>query len=158
MLVISPLTWKVRRVAYQSRSVILKLWEIHPRIGFTGGTVVKNLPANAENSRDTGSIPGSGRFPGVGDGNPLQYSCLENSMDRGAWWAIVNRVTKSGTQLSELSWAESVSMTNELKILDIITLNTNLELCNLILSGSQFLFCKMASTCQISHVTRVCEN
>ena len=48
-------------------------------------SVVKNLPANAGDTRETGSIPGSGRSPGVGNGNPLQYSCLENLMDRGAW-------------------------------------------------------------------------
>ena len=52
---------------------------------FPSGTVVKNLPANAGDSRDVGSIPESGRSPGVGNGNPLQYSCLENSTDRGAW-------------------------------------------------------------------------
>ena len=48
--------------------------------------VVKNPPANAGDVRDTGSIPGSGRSPGEGNGNPLQYSSLENPMDRGAWW------------------------------------------------------------------------
>ena len=53
--------------------------------------MVKNLPANAG---DGGLIPGSGRSPGEGNGNPLQYSCLENSMDRGAWWATVHKVTK----------------------------------------------------------------
>ena len=47
----------------------------------------KNLPASAGDIRDVGLIPGSGRSPGGGNGNPLQYSCLENSMDRGAWWA-----------------------------------------------------------------------
>ena len=52
---------------------------------FPGSAVVKNLPANAGNARDMGSILGSGRSPGVGNGNPLQFSCLENSMDRGAW-------------------------------------------------------------------------
>ena len=61
--------------------------------------VVKNLPANAEDIRDLGSIPGLGRFPGGGNGNPLKYSCLENPMDRGAWWATVHRVTKRWTQL-----------------------------------------------------------
>ena len=61
-------------------------------MGFPGGSVVKNPPANAG---DAGSIPGSGRSPGVGNGNPLQYSCLGNPMDRGAWWAIVHRITKS---------------------------------------------------------------
>ena len=54
------------------------------RMGFPGGTVVKNPPANARDSRDMGSIPGSGISPGVGNGNPPQYCCLENSMDRGA--------------------------------------------------------------------------
>ena len=61
--------------------------------------VVKNLPANAGDIRDTGLIPGLERFPGEGNGNPLQYSCLENLMDRGAWWATVHGVTKSRTCL-----------------------------------------------------------
>ena len=59
--------------------------------------VVKNLPANAGDVRDWGSIPGSGRPPGGGHGNPLQYSCLENPTDRGAWRATVHRVTESDT-------------------------------------------------------------
>ena len=66
-------------------------------MGFPAGTVVKNLPANAGGSRDEGSIPGSGRSPGGGNGNPLQYSCLENPMERGTWWATVHGVTKSLT-------------------------------------------------------------
>ena len=53
-----------------------------------GGAVVKNLPANAGDTRDPGSIPGSGRSPGGGNGNPLQYSCLENPMDRGALYSL----------------------------------------------------------------------
>ena len=57
--------------------------------------VVKNPPANAKDVRDAGSIPGSGRFPRGGHGNPLQYSCLENLMDRGAWWATLYRDPKS---------------------------------------------------------------
>ena len=57
------------------------------RPGFPDGTVVKNLPANAGDTRDVGLIPGLGRSPRTGNGNPLQYSCLENSMDRGVWWA-----------------------------------------------------------------------
>ena len=60
--------------------------------------VVKNLPANAGNNADL--IPGSERFPGVENGNWLQYYCLEDSMDRGAWWATVHGVTKSQTGLS----------------------------------------------------------
>ena len=62
--------------------------------------MVKNLPANAGDIRDTGLIPGSERFAGEGNGNPLQYSCMENSMDRGAWWATVHGVAKSWTRLS----------------------------------------------------------
>ena len=61
--------------------------------------VVKNPPANAGNIKDVGLIPGSGRSPGGGPGNPLQYSCLENPMDRGAWRATVYRVAKSQTRL-----------------------------------------------------------
>ena len=71
--------------------------------GFPGGSLVKNPPANAGDPGDTGSIPGSGRSPGGGNGHPLQYSCLENSMDRGAWRATVHTghgVAKSRTQLS----------------------------------------------------------
>ena len=60
--------------------------------------VVKNLPANAGDVRDMGSIPGSGRPPGRGHGNPLQYSCLENPMERGISQAAVQRVAKSWTQ------------------------------------------------------------
>ena len=57
--------------------------------GFSGGSVVKILPANAGDARDVDSIPRSGRSPGEGNGNALQYSCLKNPMDRGAWWTTV---------------------------------------------------------------------
>ena len=77
--------------------------------GFLGGTEVKNPPANTGNAGDAGLIPGLGRFPRVGNGNPRQYSCLENSMDRGAWRAIVLRVTKSRTQLSDFTFFLSIS-------------------------------------------------
>ena len=60
-------------------------------MGFLGSSVVKNLPANAE---DMGLIPGLGRSPGKGNGNPLQYSCLGNPMDRGSWWARVYDIAK----------------------------------------------------------------
>ena len=63
--------------------------------------MVKTLPASARDVEETGSIPGSGRTPGVRSGNPFQYSCLGNSMDRGAWWATVHGVAKSGTQPSD---------------------------------------------------------
>ena len=62
--------------------------------------VVKNLLADAEDLGDAGSIPGSGRSPGGGNGNPLQYSCLENPMDREAWRATVHEVTKSQTRMN----------------------------------------------------------
>ena len=63
-------------------------------MGFLAGSDSK---ASACNAGDRGSIPGSGRYPGEGNGNPLQYSCLENSMDGGAWWATVHGVAKSRT-------------------------------------------------------------
>ena len=63
--------------------------------------VGKNLPDNAEDIRDEDSISQSGRYPGEGNGNPFQYSCLENSMDRGAWWATIHEITKSQTRLSD---------------------------------------------------------
>ena len=65
----------------------LKFYEVETLMAFPGGSVVKNPPANAG---DVGSILGSGRSPGEGNGNPLQYSCLENPMDGGAWWATVH--------------------------------------------------------------------
>ena len=69
-------------------------------MGFPGGTSgkkKKNLPVNAGDIRDVGSILGSRGSPGKGNGNPLQYSCLGNPTDRGAWWAIVHKVTKGRT-------------------------------------------------------------
>ena len=69
-------------------------------VGFPGGSDGK---AFTHNEGDPGLIPVSGRSPGEGNGNPLQYSCLENSMDRGAWWATVHGVTKSQTQLSDFT-------------------------------------------------------
>ena len=68
---------------------------------FPSVSEVKNLPANAEDTGDEGSVPGLGRSPGEGNGNPLQYSCLGNPMDRRAWRAAVHRVAKSQTQLSD---------------------------------------------------------
>ena len=75
-------------------------------MGFPGGSVINNLPANAGDAGDagdargTGLIPGLGRFPGEGNGYPLQYSCLENSIDRGAWQVTVHGVAKSWIGLS----------------------------------------------------------
>ena len=70
-------------------------------MGFPGGSEGK---ASACNAGGLGSIPGSGRSPGEGNGNPLQYSCLENPMDRGAWWATVHGVAKLQTRLSDLTF------------------------------------------------------
>ena len=70
---------------------------------FPGGKVVKNPPANAGYAGDRGSIPGQGRSPGGGHGNPLQYSWLQNSMDRGAWWATVHGVAKESDMTEQLS-------------------------------------------------------
>ena len=73
------------------------LWASHVAL------VVKNLLANAGAITDVGWSPGSGRSPGEGHDTPLEYSCLENPMDRGAWWATVHRVAKSQTRLKRLS-------------------------------------------------------
>ena len=71
------------------------------RMGSPGDTVVKNPPADTGDAVDANSISGSGRFAWGGNGNPLQYSCLENPMDTGAWWATVHRVAQSRTRLSD---------------------------------------------------------
>ena len=70
--------------------------------------MVKNLPANTGDARDAGLIPGLGRSPGVGNGNPLQFSCLENPMDGGASWATVHEVAKSQTRLSDFTFSTHV--------------------------------------------------
>ena len=80
---------------------------------------VKNLPANAGDARDAGLIPGLGRAPGGGHGNPLQYSCLENPMDRGAWQDTIHRVAKSRTRLKPLSMH-----VHAMNMLDVNTLRT----------------------------------
>ena len=66
--------------------------------------MVKNLPANAGDTRDAGSIPGLGRSPGVENGTPLQYSCLENPMDGEAWWAAVHGVAECRIRLSDFTF------------------------------------------------------
>ena len=75
-------------------------WNPKPLVEFPGGSVIKNLPAKAGDTGEAGLIPGSGRFPGGGNSNPLQYYCWENPVHRGAWWAIVQGVTQSPTQLN----------------------------------------------------------
>ena len=70
-------------------------------VGFPNGSAGEESACNAGDTEDMSSIPGLGRFPGEANGNPLQYSCLKNPMDKRAWWATVQRVTKSQTQLSD---------------------------------------------------------
>ena len=82
------------------------------KLGFPGGSEVK---ASACNAGDLGSIPGSGRYPGEDD-NPLQYSCLENLMDGGAWWATVHGVTKSQTQLSDFTFTFILGHSQDLSL------------------------------------------
>ena len=88
-----------------SRSYIYFLiyWSIVALCVFQVALVAKNLPANARDIRNAGSIPGSGRSPGGGHSNPLHYSCLENHMDREAWRVTVHRVAQSQTRLKQLS-------------------------------------------------------
>ena len=93
------LSWDIR----QNRMNNYYMLYVHSR-GSQRVIVVKKKPAcQCRRHRDMGSIPGSGRSPGGGHGNPLQYSCLENPMDEGAWWAIVHRVAKSQTWLMWLN-------------------------------------------------------
>ena len=73
-------------------------------LGFPGGAVVKNLSDNAEDAKDVGLIPGLGKSSGIGNGNPFQYSCPENSMDRRTWCTTVHGVVKSRTRLSDLTF------------------------------------------------------
>ena len=91
----------------------IMLYEIDLIYGLSGAfqvaLVVKNPPANARYIRDAGLIPGLGRPPGRGHGNPLQYSCLENHTDRGAWWARVQGVTKSWTCLKDLACKHGIN-------------------------------------------------
>ena len=86
---------------------------------FPGGSVVKNPPANAGDAEDAGSIPGLGRSPRGGNGNPVQYSCLGNPMDRGAWLATVLRVAKSRTWLSDWAHTQAKSRVKLYKIIKV---------------------------------------
>ena len=80
-----------------SEQLLLVLYIANVHEGFPDDSAVKNPPANAGDARDSGSIPGLGRSPGAGNGNLLQGSCLENSTDKGAWWAIVQGHNESDT-------------------------------------------------------------
>ena len=86
------------------------------QLGFPSGSAEKNLPVMQEDAGDVVSVPGLGRSPEGGHGNPLHYSCLENPMDRGAWWATVHRVAKSWIQLKQPSTHTLISYKWHLKI------------------------------------------
>ena len=112
-LLLSPMAtwhsgfWQISQLQFRSWSKkqkggMVSLWSSY--IGASQVAIaVKNPPANARAVKDTGSVPGLGRSSGEGHGNPLQCSCLENPMDRGAWWDAVHRVTKSWTHLKQLN-------------------------------------------------------
>ena len=93
----------IRSTAYMNHGLAVfvqkLLFHIDFHMDFRGSSDGK---ASAYNAGDPASIPGSGRSPGEGNSNPLQYSCLENPMDRGAWWATIHGVAKSRTRLSDL--------------------------------------------------------
>ena len=119
-----PESCKISRcfVSHQEMTVLFIAFEMQGRFyahlevinwcfwGFPGGSEVK---ASACNEGDLGLIPGSGRSPGEGNGNPLQYSCLENPMGGGAWWATVHGVAKSRTRLSEFTFTSLWTMVLE---------------------------------------------
>ena len=90
---LEKITWPSASSLQMITNYLLSYWAC--------GSAVKNLPANAGDLGDVALIPGSWRSPGEGNGNPLQYSCLRNPMDREAWWATVYEVTKSQTWVFE---------------------------------------------------------
>ena len=96
-------------------------------MGFPGGSEVK---ASAYDARDLGSIPGSGRSPGEGNGNPLQYSCLKNPMDRGAWWTTVHGVAESQTRLSDFTSSVTLNSFPICVIMTIISFQKFLSIPN----------------------------
>ena len=105
-------------------------------MGFPGGSVIKNQLANAGDPGDAGSIPGSGRSPGGGNDNPLQYSCLENTMDRETWKTTAQRVTKSRTRLKRLSMhalfsSQESSDDTDMEKTAIIVLGRKIKYCSL---------------------------
>ena len=123
------------------RLVVCQL--LHLQMGFPGDSEVKAFSCNAG---DLGSIPGLGRFPGEGNDDPLQYSCLENPMDRGAWWVIPHGVAKSLTRLNDslsffsFSFANTFSQSEGYLFILFIVSFAVLNLLSLIRSHL-FIFC-----------------
>ena len=106
--IVKPCPWWCPRPQMSKEATLNKI-DLHGMRGSSGvAQLVKNPPTNAGDARGEGSVLGSGRSPGEGNGNLLQYSCLENLMDRGAWWATVHGITKSRTQLSVCTRADRV--------------------------------------------------
>ena len=111
------LEFKMGRKAVETpyiNKAVEKTCNVDNALGLPGNSVVKNLPVNTGGAGDSSLIPGSGRSPGEGNGNPLHDFCLENPMDRGAWWATVCGVTKSQTRLS----SSSILSNNQSMVLD----------------------------------------
>ena len=96
----------------QDCKYFLTVFDFEALSAFPSSSEVKS---SAWNAGDLGSIPGSGRSPGEGNGNPLQYSCLENPMEGGAWWATVHGVVKSRTQLSDFTHSAYATLTRAMK-------------------------------------------
>ena len=84
-------------------NIVIHFRVVFKQLGFSDGSVSKESACNVGGTRDTGLIPGSGISTGEGNGNPLQYSCLENSMDRGAWQVILHNIAESQTRQKQLS-------------------------------------------------------
>ena len=111
----------------------------YPRESFPVAPVVQNLPASAGDIRDAGSILGSGRSPGEGHGNPLQYSCLENPMDRGASWATAHRVSKGQTRLSDLVGTHTPLEPGETELMKAAACTSHVDSNHLCLFPASFL-------------------
>ena len=133
---------------HQIRDLYIVLWASQVVL------VVKNLPANWGDIRDASSVPGLGRSSGGGHDNPLQYSCLENPMDRGAWWATVHGITKSQTWLKWLSLhvykIEGQINCGEIQSFHIYLLNDKFVSCSVSWSS-----CLLTGVCELFKVPDV---
>ena len=110
------LAWKIPWTEEPGGLQSMGLQRVRQQLQFPGGSDGK---VSACNAGDPDSIPGSGRSPGEGNGTPLQYSCLENPMDREAWWATVHGVAKSRTRLSDFTFTHEFLLIHLVSILDL---------------------------------------